>query len=164
MKEENTEELVGRRLKAYEKIIENRRYQISILYGAEAAKKYTHIRDEKDYFGWHGHLPEAAPYKLWAESNTARERTKRHHADFFEFCDRAYAVQKQLYFDRIAQRKKENEALPIWQKQSKEREVFEEFLARLGQKWSQPSTAGSPSGFEARTPTTPDACPASRAE
>jgi len=164
MKEENTEELVSRRLKAYEGLIENRRHYVSTIYGAEAAKKYVSLRDEKEYFGWHGHLPEDAPAALWDESNTARQRTRKHHADFYEFCDRAYALQKQLYFDRIAARKKNYQAFPIWQKQAKERGDLEEYLQKLGQRWSQPSTAGSPSGSEPKTPTTPDVCPASRAE
>ena len=164
MKDENTEELVGRRLKAYETIIENRRYYISTLYGAEAAKKYISLRDEKEYFGWHGHLPEAAPAALWDESHTARERTRKHHADFYEFCDKAYALQKQLYFDRIAERKKNYQAMPIWKQQEKDQGNLAEYLQNLGRKWSQPSTAGSPSGSEPRTPTTPGGSGASHAE
>lgn len=128
MKDENTEELVGRRLKAYEKIIDNRKYYVRTIYGPEAAKKYVYLRDEKEYFGWHGHLPEYAPAALWDESNTARQRTRKHHADFYEFCDNQYPVQRDAYFSRIEMNRKNAQSWPEYQKQQKDRDQLAAYL------------------------------------
>jgi hypothetical protein len=143
------QELVARRLKAFDEIVDNRRFKIQQVYGAEAAEKYSSLREEREYFGWHGHLPDAAPPKLWAEARTARERVAKLHAEFFEFCEANYAVQRQMMEDKINARRRQWEASPMYEQQAPQRAAFMAYYEQIGQKWAGVTTRGNsvhPSG------------------
>lgn len=128
MKDENTEELVGRRLKAYEKIIENRRYQISIIYGLEASKRYNFLPKEKNFFLMYGHLPTNSSADSRYEAEMLQKEIDAHHAEFWNFCDNQYPVQRDAYFSRIETNRKNAESWPEYQKQQKDRDQLAAYL------------------------------------
>lgn len=155
MEKDKAEAQLASRTRVWYEVIESRRWKVQQIYGLEAAKRYTYLNKEKQFFLLYGHLPSNPSKDSLYEAQALQKEIDAYHAEFWTFCDSQYPVQRDAYFSRIEQNKKNAASWPEYQKQQKDRDQLADYLkSQQGQSSSPSSTPCSLHGSEAPEPTT----------
>jgi hypothetical protein len=83
---------------------------------------------EKNFFLMYGHLPSNPNKDSAYEAEGLQKEIDAHHAEFWSFCDAQYPTQRDAYFSRIEENKKNAYSWPEYQKQQKDRDQLNEYL------------------------------------
>ena len=129
MDQEKAEERLNQRNKVWNEIIESRRWKVQQIYGREAAEKYHFLTREKNFFLLYGHLPTNPSKESYYEAQGIQAEVDSHHAEFWAFCEANYAMQRQVWEDRINRNRENAMAQPLYQKQQRDRDELAAYIA-----------------------------------
>lgn len=116
------------RTRVYYEVIESRRWKVQQIYGVEASKRYNFLMREKNFFLMYGHLPSNPNKDSAYEAEGLQKEIYAHHAEFWAFCDAQYPTQRDAYFSRIEENRKNAYSWPEYQKQQKDRDQLAKYL------------------------------------
>lgn len=128
MKDEKAAFRLEGRTRVFYEVIESRRWKVQQIYGLEASKRYNFLPKEKNFFLMYGHLPTNPNADSRYEAESLQKEIDAHHAEFWNFCDNQYPVQRDAYFSRIETNRKNAQSWPEYQKQQKDRDQLAAYL------------------------------------
>jgi hypothetical protein len=129
MEQDKAEAQLAGRTRVWNEVIEGRKWQIRQIYGQDAADRYHALPREKQYFLLHGHLPSNPNPNTVYEAEALQREVHVHDRDFWSFCEANYAMQRQVWEDRINRNRENAMAQPLYQKQQRDRDELAAYIA-----------------------------------